>query len=225
VGVSPLVNAVTLGITRNHPADAGRSPCILDFKLFNGIIPMDRHWFLTWTTYGSRLPGDNRSFVSPIREENGAQVKHNKLGEPYDSAMPRLEEYARSLLKGDPIRLNESKAVDLFAQFQETATHRGWELLAIAIMADHVHVVLGVLGDPKPEDLLRDLKSYGSRKLNKSRGVPKSETWWTESGSTRKLATREGIFAAIQYVLDQEYPLLVWTAPIPEMNLSGGRIV
>ena len=29
---------------------------------WNGI---DRIWFLTWTTYGTWLPGDERGFVSP----------------------------------------------------------------------------------------------------------------------------------------------------------------
>jgi len=29
-------------------------------------LAFDRHWLLTWTTYGTWLPGDARGFVSPI---------------------------------------------------------------------------------------------------------------------------------------------------------------
>ncbi len=33
-------------------------------------------------------------------------------------------------------------------------------------MANHVHIVVGVLNDPDPDTILRDFKSYASRKLN-----------------------------------------------------------
>jgi REP element-mobilizing transposase RayT len=197
--------------TQNHPADAGRSP--------------DRYWFLTWTTYGSRLPGDDRGFVSPIRDESGIEVIHNIPNTPLDAGMSRLEEYSRRVMRGDPILLNLEQAVALWEQFQETGTIRKWQLLAVAVMANHVHIVVGVPGDPDPSDLLRDFKSYGSRRLNRTWGKPKADTWWTESGSKRKLKTRENVLAAIKYVLEQEFPLLVWTAAIPELNLVGGRIV
>ena len=33
-------------------------------------------------------------------------------------------------------------------------------------MADHVHLVVGVPGDPDPHAMLRDFKAYGSRALS-----------------------------------------------------------
>ena len=45
---------------------------------------------------------------------------------------------------------------------------RRQRLLAVAIMANHIHVVVGVPGDPEPDTLLRDFKSYASLCLNKS---------------------------------------------------------
>jgi hypothetical protein len=92
-------------------------------------------------------------------------------------------------------------------------------------MANHVHIVLGVPGDPDPEDLLRDFKAYGSRALNKRWPRPESDTWWTESGSKRKLPNETAVLAAIRYVIEQEHPLLVWTAAVPELDLAGGRLV
>jgi hypothetical protein len=32
---------------------------------------MDRFWLLTWTTYGTWLPGDERGFVSEVRDDSG----------------------------------------------------------------------------------------------------------------------------------------------------------
>ena len=188
---------------------------------------VDRYWLLTTTTYGSRLPGDSRGFVSPVRDERGRSVLHNKPGTPFDADMPALARAAELRLKGPAIYLDFEQAQALLSQFQETAGHRGWLLRAVGIMNNHVHVVLGVPGDPDPEDLLRDLKSYGSRALNRRWGRPASGTWWTESGSKRKLPTEEAVIAAIRYVRAQPDPLLIWVdgellVPAPTARASPG---
>ncbi len=186
---------------------------------------MDRFWLLTWCTYGSRLPGDSRGFVGPVRDKSGQQTIHNIPGTPYDADRPALERYARTLLKCEPIRLVLAQAEVLLKQFQETANYRHWQLLAVGIMANHAHLVVGVPGDPQPASILGDFKSYGSRAINKQWAKPASGTWWAESGSKRKLPNEDAVLAAIKYVMEQECPLLIWTAPVPELGLIGGRIV
>ncbi|MFO0978719.1 MAG: transposase [Planctomycetaceae bacterium] len=122
-------------------------------------------------------------------------------------------------LPGDPrgsvTRLEMPPQADLLlTQFKETCDYRKWFLAGTAIMANHLHVVLGVPGDPDPEDLLRDLKAYGSRALNRTYGKQKAGTWWTESGSKRKLPDSTAIEFAIKYLRDQQFPLLIWINPI-----------
>jgi hypothetical protein len=128
-------------------------------------------------------------------------------------------------MKGAPVFLTAPLAEALFIQFEATAAHRAWTLLAVGVIATHVRVVLGVPDDPDPEDLLRDVKSYGSRRLNRCATRPASGTWWTRSGSTHKLPSHESVLGAIRCVVTQEAPLLIWTAPVPELSLKGGRIV
>ena len=173
---------------------------------------MDRFWLLTWTTYGTWLPGENYGFVSAVRNEQGEQVIHNMPNTPFEEGMPGLKEYARQVMKGDPVWLIGEQARALLEQFHETAQYRNWQLLAVAIMANHIHIVIGVPGDPEPEKLLQSLKAYGSRKLNKAWDRPASDTWWTESGSRRKLPNESAVRAAIVYVREQEKPLLIWIA-------------
>jgi hypothetical protein len=52
---------------------------------------MDRFWLLTWTTYGSWLPGDRRGFVGKLRDETGRPIIHNEPGTPCDADMRPLE--------------------------------------------------------------------------------------------------------------------------------------
>jgi REP element-mobilizing transposase RayT len=183
---------------------------------------------MTWVPYGTWLPGDERGFVSTVRDGDGPRIRHNIPGTPVDTALRGLRQAARAQMRGEPIYLKLEQAEALLAQFQETATHRSWLLLAVAVMANHIHVVVGVPGDPPPEDILGDFKSYGSRKLNRRWGKPKSETWWAESGSKRKLPNEDAVVAAIVYVRDQEHPLVVWLSPealamLGEGPASGGR--
>jgi len=164
---------------------------------------LDRHWLLTSTTYGTWLPGDVRGFVSPVPVEHNGLELHNVPGEPYDADMPELEVAARGRLKGPPIRLSIPQAQAVCGQFLETALHRRWLLLAASVMVTHVHAVLTVAGDPAPSKLLGDLKAYTSRTLTAGWGAPQSQTWWTHSGSKRKLRGECAVCSAVRYTLNQ----------------------
>ena len=91
---------------------------------------------------------------------------------------------------------------------------RHWLLCAVAIMASHFHIVIGVPGDPDPDDVLGDFKRYASRGLNKRWEKPASDTWWTTGGSKRKLPDESAVLAAIEYVKNQHNPLIVWVNPM-----------
>jgi REP element-mobilizing transposase RayT len=110
-------------------------------------------------------------------------------------------------MKGPPVRLAEAQANVAVEDLSATADYRGWELWAGAVMANHIHLVVGVAGDPDPSKLLQIFKSYASRALNKQWPRPQSKTWWTISGSRRKLADDETVCAAVRYVENQKYCL------------------
>ena len=142
-----------------------------------------RFWLLTSSFYGNRLPGDARGFVGRVNEKRvgefgtNSRVMHNRPGEIVDANLPRLENAARGLLKQDPIRLNAEQAAVLIQQFQETARIKGWSLLAVSVMADHVHWVVGIDDSLHGRTARQALKAYGSGKLTEKWGRPIAETW------------------------------------------------
>ena len=175
------------------------------------FIAVDRYWFLTWTTYGTWLPGDERGFVGIAPDESGQLVLHNQFGTPPALPNERLRQSAERSLKSPPIVLTLAQANALFGQFQETASVRGWLLIAVGIMHTHLHIVTGVPGDPDPEKILGDFKAYGSRCLNRTWGKPASDTWWTTGGSKRKLPDERAVETVVHYIRQQPNPLLIWT--------------
>jgi REP element-mobilizing transposase RayT len=173
-------------------------------------------WLVTSTFYGQWLPGDARGSVTNVRErrpddrDSASRVEHSNPGDEFEESMPGLEHVARQKLKGQPVALELAQAEQLLEQFVETAKYRGWELLAVSIMYNHIHVVINAPGEVGKAQILRDLKSYGARRLNKLFGKPQSGTWWSDSGSCRPVRASA---AAVFYVCHrQPRPLLVWSA-------------
>jgi REP element-mobilizing transposase RayT len=200
---------------------------------------MDRCWLITSTFYGNWLPGDRRGFVGRVRDLRSGEgspdhrIRHNQFGTEYDRDIGGLSKSARDRMKADPVCIGSVHAEILLTQFRETCHYRGWTLIAASIMYNHVHLMIGVNGDPAPSALLQSVKSYGSRALNRHFGKPAGETWWTSGGSTRILKRRFSIPAALYYVArKQPNPLIVflaeeWKGVVEQYEMkrraSGGR--
>lgn len=148
-------------------------------------------YFLTWPTYGTWLPGDERGWVlhgkgfqppSPIRQE---------------SAERRMTESA-CLLDTAQRGLVEKTICD-------HCKIRQWHLYAVNCRSNHVHIV--VAADRKPEVVRDQFKAWCSRKLNElqqSRNMPRRKNWWTERASRRYLGDEDSLETAIKYVLEAQ---------------------
>jgi len=167
---------------------------------------MPRTWLLTSTTYGTWLPGDSRGSVSRVRDVPGRRVLQNRYGTPYAPAMPGLWQSSYSLMRQAPVVFDVQQAHLVLQQILETAVYRGWEVLAVAVLPNHVHIVVRLGDDVPPCSALRDFKCNISKLLNRVYSCP-GKRWWTSSGSTRLLATEAAVRNAVNYVLHQPNPL------------------
>jgi len=92
---------------------------------------VDRLWLLTWTTYGSWLPGGERGSVTTTTNQFGdTRVRRNSPETDYDGAMDGLHRAARSAMKGNPVRLEAEQARVVSEQLHSTARFRGWTVIA-----------------------------------------------------------------------------------------------
>ena len=172
-------------------------------------------WLVTSTFYGQWLPGDERGSVTNVRDQRPTdprtkiRIEHDRPGEAYEGAIPGLHRAALAQLKGAPVSVDLPQAEELLAQFQETATFRRWTLHAVSVMFNHIHLVVEAPSNVGKRQLLRDFKSYATRRLNKLFGPQASGTWWSDGGSCRVVRQ---LSAAVFYVCHrQPNPLLVWS--------------
>jgi hypothetical protein len=173
---------------------------------------MVQYRLLTWTCYGTWLPGDSRGFVGNIREADGSHANHNEYGTPFSAKMPRLEAWVRERMKGEPVSLEQADADAMVAQYRETARIRKWSLEAASVIFNHTHLVVGVPGES--DTLLDTFKSWATRAVKKHRPLPPNGTFWTVGGSNRLLPDETAVRSAVVYVVKkQPNPLATWFVP------------
>jgi REP element-mobilizing transposase RayT len=143
-------------------------------------------YFLTWTTYGSWLPGDDRGWVD------------DSLRQP----APALSRTAKASLKQAPVVFTPQQRNVVEQTIRQVCAYNGWRLWAVNCRSNHVHAVVSA-ADQSPERVMNSLKSWCSRRLNEqSNKAAGRANWWTRHGSTRYLNDEESLDASVEYTLN-----------------------
>ena len=141
--------------------------------------------FLTWTTYGSWLPGDDRGWC----DARGVMRE----------ASHRLAMHAVRALRDARVELGQHDRGIVEAAVREHCGFRGWQLHAVNCRPTHVHVVVSA-GEWPPGEVLRSLKAWCSRELSSRAG--RRPRWWTRDGSKRLLYDTRAVEDVVAYVLE-----------------------
>jgi REP element-mobilizing transposase RayT len=173
-----------------------------------------RHWLLTWSTYGTWVPEGEREGAGSGRLVAG-RVAGPAAGRAYWDEQRERAAAARRLLREPPVWLTRHDAELILESFRDTAAHHDWVLYAVAVMPNHLHIVVSVAGDPDPSTLVRDFKAYASRALNQDRGYEPGVRgrWWTRSAATRPLRLEAHVAGAVDYVRKQQDCLALHPPP------------
>jgi len=155
-----------------------------------GSIPMGDAiaYFLTWATYGTWLPGDERGWVD---YRQGWQMPN-----------PQRVLEAEALMSEEVCLLTPREREIVHGQVAETCQHRGWTLYAVNCRSNHIHVVVSARCT-EPEKVRDDLKAWCTRRL-KERSDPTRLQWWAERGSQRYVFDEDRLAEVIAYVLDAQ---------------------
>ena len=150
-------------------------------------------YFLTFTTYGTRLHGDERGSVHHSRSEPGT---------PRLEAVPALQQANEARLVNAAQLLDNGRRRAALTTITRVCELRGWELLAANVRTNHIHAV--VAAPVKPELVLNELKVWISRDLKEAGRSGPEERMWTRHGSPRYLWKEREVRAACSYVLEEQ---------------------
>jgi len=149
-------------------------------------------YFITWTTYGTWLPGDHRGWVDRKR----------KHGEGAEDSRPALASVARGTLVEPPLILDRPLRAIVEQVIRRICGENQWRLQTLQVRSNHVHLVVTAPA-VGPGHVMALLKVRATQAL---RGVIPRRHYWTRYGSMRYLKTETSLQAAIRYVLDQDKP-------------------
>ena len=145
-------------------------------------------YFITWTTYGTWLPGDARGWRA---RRKGGQLPR-----------PLLERWCREQMTGDTVLLSPDDRTTVEDACREHCKFRGWHLLAINARTNHVHAV--VSADVAPAKVRDQLKANCTRRLRTQTKPLDCERTWTRGGDMEILDKEEDVEAAVLYVVEAQ---------------------
>ena len=133
--------------------------------------------FITWTTYGTWLPGDARGW----RAKRGGNQLPNAA----------LEAQCLAKMKFAPVTLNDSDRKTVEAACREHCEHRSWLLYAVNARTNHVHVVVAAY--LKPQTIRDQLKAHCTGQLRRQPQPLICERTWTKGGDCEVLFDEQSL--------------------------------
>ena len=148
-------------------------------------------YLITIRCYGTWLHGDERLTV----DRHGLNVYGRRRRAPN----AKLENIMRQNMEREPIVLNEKQRAAVKDSIKDVCNHRGYDLRAVNVLTNHLHVV--VSAQSRPEPIADAFKSYSTRKLRETGLIGDQVRPWARGKSRRYLWKPKHVSRAIDYVL------------------------
>jgi REP element-mobilizing transposase RayT len=144
-------------------------------------------YFITWTTYGTWLPGDSRGW-----RKNGYRPM-----EP----QPLLEDWCRARMLQSPVILDSVHRSKIEAVCRDHAKRRSWNLIAMNARSNHVHVVVQA-PNHSPQIVRDQLKANATRVLREPPEAIIQQKLWTRGGDCELIRTETDLEQIVAYVIE-----------------------
>ena len=155
--------------------------------------------FITWTAYGSWLPGDVRGWMKWKKGEQQPQ--------------PVLEDWCKARMKGGPVLLDDQHRKTVDEVIHRHSQIRGWELHAVSVRSNHVHVAVTVVPktgnkDSRAVDGIKrvrdELKANATRVLRRCENPIANEKVWTKGGDMQFIDNDENLERVVIYISEAQ---------------------
>ena len=146
-------------------------------------------FFITISTYGTWLPGDQRGWV---------EYSH---GWQLPDAQRQLEASARMAENAKLLTPHQRLLVE--SQINETCLYRSWICHAVNCRTNHMHALVSA-PEASPKKVRSDLKAWCTRRLTEDALPLKADRWWSDRGSIRWVCDEDSLQRVLYYVREQQ---------------------
>jgi len=181
---------------------------------------------LMWTLYGWWLPNDPRgstskTIQSDVLKDLGELHFGRKRVQPPGRDIRNFYDHAADKLQYDLLSFSQNEFPIVADVFDRAIRRCGYTCYALAIMPDHVHLVIRKHKD-RAEDMIEKLQELTRDELNKSSLREPDHPVWTRGGYKVFLDTPKDVWRTIRYVennpVKQRLPLQRWGFVVPYDN-------
>lgn len=141
-------------------------------------------YFITWTTYGTWLPGDQRGW--------------RKANQGNQNPQPKLENWSHNQMLEEQVLLNALQREKAESICQRHVRIRQWILHAISVCTNHVHLI--VTTDAAPNKVRDQFKANATRVLHQPPNELTNKKIWTRGGDCEMVDGNENLDQVVVYV-------------------------
>ena len=152
-------------------------------------------YFITFSTYGTWLPGTDKGAGSVDRA-------HNQHLSPFIDPDPERADYIYDRMDQPVYVMDAFRRAIVCQAIIDLCLEKVWKLHATHVRSNHVHSV--VTAERDAGRLMSDLKARASRELNSAGIDPVDRKRWTRHGSTLHLFDVETVGAKVRYTVDDQ---------------------
>ena len=145
-------------------------------------------YFITWTTYGSWLPGDRRGW----RKANAGEQQPE----------PKLEEWCRDRMTEAEVLLSKDQRQKVEDVCRRHAGIRGWKLHAVSARSNHVHIA--VTADDASKKVRDQFKAKATRVLREPPNTITNDKLWTRGGDVEIVDGNDNLEQVVIYITESQ---------------------
>jgi len=149
--------------------------------------------FITFTTYGSWLHGDERGSI--IYENRSPKLLQKHTG---------LQSYHKNKLSYPPVKLNTSQRNIVLDSILEVCSIRKYSLFAVHVRSNHVHILVGT----DKAEVMPDFKRWATRRL-RDNGYELQKVW-TKGGSKKYIFKEHLLYEKADYIINQQGKMMAY---------------
>ncbi len=149
--------------------------------------------FITFTTYGSWLHGEERGSI--ICENGTTKLLQKHKG---------LNSYHKNNLSYLPVKLNTSQRKIVLDSILEVCSARRYTLFAVHVRSNHVHILV----DTDKIEVIPDFKRWATRRL-RSNGYELQKVW-TRGGSKKYIFKEHLLREKADYIINRQGKMMAY---------------
>lgn len=152
-------------------------------------------YFITFSTYGSRLHGNERESVI-VKEDVPRIIGRNDA----------LKHYEEKAMKYPEVVLDEAQRQIVLDTILKHCQIKNWHPYAVHVRSTHTHVIVN--SKEKPDKVMYDFKAWATRKLRESGNH--FDKVWTRQGSTKYIFKYDKLKEKVHYVIYEQGGMMAY---------------